>query len=148
MSAPPSAQNARAPQAKSHPNSSLATLAAWRSKPLNLLQSQNHFSVIHRSTPSNPKDQGELYNLSVTSNEDRPVDPVDGSGAAAGPGGLPAGPGPQGARGLGRRAGTGWLRRLVAPPARASAGEHSKLAEEIGFSYRMSISQLAEILTF
>jgi hypothetical protein len=40
------------------------------------------------------------------------------------------------------------LRSSSAPPARPSAGEHSKLAEEIGFSYRMSISQPAEILTF
>jgi hypothetical protein len=35
----------------------------------------------------------------------------------------------------------------AAEPARPSAGEPSELASEIGFSYRMSISQTAEILT-
>ena len=39
------------------------------------------------------------------------------------------------------------LRASSAPPARPSAGEPSELASEIGFSYRMSISQPAEILT-
>jgi hypothetical protein len=40
------------------------------------------------------------------------------------------------------------LRSSSAPPTRPSAEEHSELATEIGFSYRMSISQHAEILTF
>ena len=40
------------------------------------------------------------------------------------------------------------LRSSSAPPSRPSAGELSELANEIGFSYRMSISQPAEILTF
>jgi transposase-like protein len=40
------------------------------------------------------------------------------------------------------------LRSSSAPPSRPSAGELSELASEIGFSYRMSISQPAEILTF
>jgi len=40
------------------------------------------------------------------------------------------------------------LRSSSAPPSRPSAGEHSELASESGFSYRMSISQPAEILTF
>jgi hypothetical protein len=39
------------------------------------------------------------------------------------------------------------LRSSSAPPALPSAGVHSELAGEIGFSYRMSISQPAEILT-
>ena len=39
------------------------------------------------------------------------------------------------------------LRSSSAPPALPSAGDHSELAGEIGFSYRMSISQPAEILT-
>lgn len=39
------------------------------------------------------------------------------------------------------------LRSSSAPPARPSAGEQSELAREIGFSYRLSISQPAEILT-
>jgi hypothetical protein len=39
------------------------------------------------------------------------------------------------------------LRSSSAPPTRPSAGEPSELASEIGFSYRMSISQPAEILT-
>jgi len=39
------------------------------------------------------------------------------------------------------------LRSSSAPPSRPSAGERSELASEIGFSYRMSISQPAEILT-
>lgn len=40
------------------------------------------------------------------------------------------------------------LRSSLAPPARASAEEHSELAAMTGFSYQMSISQPAEILTF
>ncbi len=39
------------------------------------------------------------------------------------------------------------LRSSSATPARPSAGEQSELAGEVGFSYRMSISQPAEILT-
>jgi hypothetical protein len=39
------------------------------------------------------------------------------------------------------------LRSSAAPPARPSAKEQSVLARETGFSYRMSISQPAEILT-
>lgn len=39
------------------------------------------------------------------------------------------------------------LRSSSAPPALPSTGEHWELAGEIGFSYRMSISQPAEILT-
>jgi putative transposase len=39
------------------------------------------------------------------------------------------------------------LRSSSAPPSRPSAGEPSELASEIRFSYRMSISQPAEILT-
>ena len=39
------------------------------------------------------------------------------------------------------------LRSSSATPARPSAGENFELASEIGFSYRMSISQPAEILT-
>ncbi|MDP3849153.1 MAG: hypothetical protein Q8Q59_01525, partial [Luteolibacter sp.] len=39
------------------------------------------------------------------------------------------------------------LRSSSAPPSRPSTGEPSELASEIGFSYRMSISQTAEILT-
>jgi len=39
------------------------------------------------------------------------------------------------------------LRSASAPPVRPSAGEHVELAREPGFSYRMSISQPAEILT-
>jgi len=39
------------------------------------------------------------------------------------------------------------LRSSSAPPALPSAGAHSKLAGEIRFSYRMSNSQPAEILT-
>jgi hypothetical protein len=60
MSAPPSAQNARAPHAKSHPNSSLAPLAPWRSKPLHLLhRSADILSATVRATSCRPnsKDQ-------------------------------------------------------------------------------------------
>ena len=39
------------------------------------------------------------------------------------------------------------LRSSSAPPVRPSAGEYSELAGETGFSYRISISQLADILT-
>ena len=39
------------------------------------------------------------------------------------------------------------LRSSSAPPARPSAGEQIELAGETGFSYQMSISQPAEILT-
>ena len=39
------------------------------------------------------------------------------------------------------------LRSSPATPARSSAGEHNELAGEIGFSYQISISQPAEILT-
>ena len=40
------------------------------------------------------------------------------------------------------------LRSSLAPPARASAEEHSELAAMTGFSYQVSISQPAEFLTF
>ena len=53
---------------------------------------------------------------------DRPAGPVDGSGAAAGPGGLPAGQGTQGAGATGHRAGKGRFRRLVAPLLSGSTG--------------------------
>lgn len=54
--------------------------------------------------------------------------------------------------GAGRRGGTAGsaalsLRTSSPPPVRPSAGEQLELAREIGFSYRMSISQPAGILT-